>query len=268
MAEQGTVTDEVTDDALSAAWDEEAKGSKSEVVEEEVEEVEKEVPVEETPAEVKEETPPETPASAKTPEELEAEALSHKESSKLGRKVHGLAERLAQAEAKLANTLVTTEEPDVITTPQDYDQLVAARTEKSHQIMSEYQANYLKQLQALKSGEDEYGVYDEVIAELMLDNSPYNRIFGKTYADSNPFADARVNFSEAKVAVLKKRYAEKPTGLPKRETAIPSATPSAVATREVIKQAVLPKLDKAAQDYANYLRSENVPEDEIAEALK
>lgn len=257
MAEEKTVAEEATDDALSAAWETVTEEKKTESVEDKK--------PEETAS--KAETPPEEkPASEEKPPVEEEETIDHKEASKLGRKYKGLEHKVDQILARLDQQPQVTEKPEeeempeVVTTPEDVERVIQAREQKSQQAKVEYERNYLKQVDSLKTANED--LHDEIVAE-MIQN------FNVMHDPKNPFADARVNYAEAKSAVLTKKYTSTKPKVPQRETSeTPPVQPAASATRTATKPYVMPKLDKEAMDYlSDIARREKKSVEEVAKEL-
>ena len=104
----------------------------------------------------------------------------------------------------------------------------------------------------------------------------------KAYADKNlelveidfpqtesGFGDARVNYAEAKAALVEKRSGTAESKLPKREKSDTSPVqPAASTTRTATKVVTLPALDDATTEYVNYLKKIGNTEEQIAEMLK
>lgn len=257
MAEQGTATEKVADDDLSAAWDQ------AQVAEEKKETKEPEAA--ET-SEEKEVPPVEEPATEHPTEDVEVK--DHKESSKLGRKVKGLEEQLRQMRALLeekskAHETSSLEMPEVVSTPEDVEQVLQAREQKSQKVRVEYERNYLKQVDSLKSVTEDDELHEEIVNELVS-----NKQFNVLHDINNPFADARVNYAEAKAFVLQKKLSGPTAKVPHRETSgKPPVQPAASTTRTPSRPVVMPKLDEETQNYVNYLRKQGMSEDDIAKEL-
>lgn len=285
MDEEKTVAEEATDDNLSALWDS-VKGqealAKDDVTEvkEEVKEPAKEVVKEETKQpEAKEELPPEK-ASEATPAPKE-EKEDHKESSKLGRKVHGLYEVIDQLKAEVDRLKKPVSQepdivvPDVISTPEDVQIVLAAERQKNQREQEarataarEYETGFTRQLVAL--GEANEDLHGEIMDLIMENAKKGSTEFNAKFSD-NPSADARVNYAEAKAFILSKKLSEgsgKPK-LPVRETAAaPPVQPAAGATKMDVKPASAKKLSPEAEHYMAYLRRQGTSEEEIEEYTK
>jgi hypothetical protein len=264
-----TATEEVADDDLAAAWDvatgEEKKAgaaeTSSEPVKKEGEDATKIAAAAETPASTQADN---ISAPVETPDQL----AEHKESSKLGRQVKGLKSRLEQVEARLSQKVEVSEEmPEIITTPDDVIKVMKGNkqeeTIQAQRKQDIYERDYIKQLNALESYNS--GLHDEIVALMTEKNSPYGEKLG-----DNGFADARINYAEAKAFLVEKKHTTNRQGeLPIRTLAsIPPVVPAAGASSSATKVATLPKLDPEAQAYVNYLIAEGKTETEIAEMLK
>jgi hypothetical protein len=258
IAKEDTVTaDAVTDESLSAAW--EGTPTEEKAAEAPKEEVEKEAAL------AKEEPAAETPPAEEqqASEAAEAEKLTQQESSRLGRKVHGINERIKQLEAQISamnehNAKNPVQMPEVVTTPEDIEKVLYLKAQREQQATAEYQRDYLTTVQGLSDNNKD--IHDEVFAEMMQNHN--------VRYSPNGFADARINYAEAKAAVLARKLKTAPT-LPKREVSKTAPVqPAASSTKAASKVASVPKnLDPVAQDYVNWLRRQGVSEDEIASQL-
>lgn len=252
--EKETATEEVADEDLSKAWDQ-GVGEKTEEVKEPEEKKEEEKPETETP-------PEEKPASESEPEEV----LDHKESSRLGRKVKGIEGTLQQILARLEQPQTKKEPevevPDVITTPEDVEKVLQARESKTYQAKVQYEQNYLKQIDLLKAAKGNEDLHDEIVTEMMQNHN-------NMYDIRNPSADARVNYAEAKAAVLAKKIANPSPKVAERKNVSEKSPvqPAASATRTAPKTFALPKLDDEAQSYVDYLRKKGMTDEDIAKEL-
>jgi len=260
-AKEGTATAEVADADLSAAWDGAEAPKVEEAPKEEPKETPKEEAKEETPVETtKEETPPVEQAS-ETPE---AEKLSQQESSKLGRKVHGINERIKQLEAQIVamndhRTKNPVEVPEIISTPDDIERYMYVKSQREQQAQAEYEKSYLQTVQQLANQNSD--IHDEVFAEMMQNHN--------VRYSPNGYADARVNYAEAKSSVLLKKLKSSPT-LPKRETAKTApVTPAATATRTATKPVAKVNYDSDPhlKSYAEYLKRQGMSDEDIAKEL-
>lgn len=252
MGEKGTATENtVADDELSHAYD--SIGSKD--TKEEVKEPEKEVSDE---SEGEEKTP-EKASSEPKPEEDE----DHKEASKLGRKVKGLYDRFDQIMARLdqiqqpaRQEVKEVDMPEVITSPEDVERVLSAREERAKQAKVSYERSYLKVIGELAGDNEE--LHEEIYTEMMKNHNVRH--------SDNPDMDARLNYERAKFSVAtRKSDSDKPKRI--KSDKIP-AQPAAGAARSESKSVAMPKLDKEAQDYVNYLRKKGTSEDDIAKILE
>jgi hypothetical protein len=246
MAEK-TATETVADDDLSAAWDNAAEAPE---------------------AEKPEEAAPQEEAVAEAEEPEEEEELDHKSKSKLGRNIKGLRSQMdaimarldqMQAPAKAEPAHVETEEmPETISTPADIDKYLSAKEKRLQQEKLSYESGYLKQVQGLsKANED---MHEEIFAEMMQN-------FNVRHSN-DASVDARINYAEAKAAVLNNKLSEKAGGLPKRATAgKPPVQPAASATHAATRVATIPKLDEHAADYVKYLKKKGMSDEQIAEEM-
>ncbi len=245
MAEQGTATETqaVADDELSAAWDAVEK---------------KEETTSSTEPETK--TPPETASAEEDEFAGISEEQKHKIKSKQGRQIKGLQSRLEMLtreieglKSKPAESSVNV--PETITTAQDVESVLEARDQRRVQEQKKYEGQYVAQLNQLAASNGD--LHDEIVAEMMAN-------FNRRLSD-NAQMDARVNYSEAKSALLERRN----TGqLPNRATTSAAPVqPAANTTRTATKTVSLPKLDAETQEYANYLKSRGMSDEDIAKEL-
>lgn len=260
--DEKTVADEATDETLSKAWGDVKDEEKVETKEE----VKGEVKKDETITKPDEKKPPEKASAEPKDDE---EGLDHKESSKLGRKLKGLYDKVdsltneLEALRKPPKTEPEIEVPEVISTPEDIDKYLAARSEKLQRDQKEYEKNYLGQVNQFKATEEDETFYDEVVAEITRDGSPFNRRF----KGGSAFSDARVNYAEAKAFLISKKMSGKKK-VPDRETAdAPPIQPAASATRTTAKTVSLPHLDAEATAYVGYLRRQGMTDEDIAKEL-
>ena len=255
------------DNDLGKAW-EAVNGDEVVVVEPKAKE---EPPKEETKKDEKAQVEPASDKSAdgtKTvqPDELtpeEKERIAQQERSRLGRQNKGLKDRLKQLEAAATQRTETEGLPEVVTTPQDVEKVIEARNEKQKKAQEAYEADYIKQLDAIEksySGDKDKIELHEEIVDHMIKN------FNRKYSDSG-FGDARVNYAEAKASLIETK-AFPQAKLPKRNTAEePPIRPAATSTRTDTKVVTLPPMDDATKDYVEYLRRNKYTDEQIAKEL-
>ena len=255
MAEKETVADDATDESLSRAWESSEPEVKEEPTEPVAEEHEEEF--------VKPDQTPEKASSAGDKEPVDD--LDHKEKSKLGRKLKGMEDRynllleeVERLKSQGAKTSDEIEVPSVISSPDDIDKYLQAKSQKEHREKREYEGSYMKQINALKEMNDD--LHEDIFAEMMAN-------FNVRHS-SNAFADARINYAEAKASILSKKFSSGEKLVPKRETSgKPPVTPAAGSSRAASKVASLPKLDDDAQNFVSYLRAKGMSDDDIAKEL-
>lgn len=253
--EDKTATEKVADDDLSKAWGDVSEEEKAEETKEE-----------ETKPETEDKKPPEKPEGSKASAESkdDEDGLDHKESSKIGRKLKGLYDKVNTLTSELESLRKPKPEqeievPEVISTPEDVDKYLAARSQKLQREQQDYEKSYLGQVQQLSAKTDDEELHEEIVAEMM-------QSFNVKHTN-NAFADARVNYAEAKASLLSKKISGKKK-VPDRDTAdAPPIQPAASATRTVAKTISLPSLDAAATDYVGYLRKRGMSDEDIAKEL-
>jgi hypothetical protein len=257
---EGTATEEVADADLAAAWEGEEAPKEAPK-----EEAKKEAVAPEAKTETVEESAVEAPpVEEQASEPTEAEKLTQQESSKLGRKVHGINERIKQLESQIATMNDVkiknpVEVPEIISTPDDIERYMYVKQQREQQLQAEYEKSYLTTVQQLADVNKD--IHDEVFAEMMQN---YNVRYSP-----NGFSDARINYAEAKASVLTKKLKSSPT-LPKREVASKApVAPAATATRTTPKPS--PRVDYGSdpnvKSYVDYLKRQGMSDDDIQKEL-
>ena len=249
------ITPSVTDAELDAA----AEGKAPEEITEEP----KEEPKEEAKAE-------EQPKPEPTPEEIAAQE-EHKERSRLGRKLAKVEEELLE-QRKQTNELMQLlrakfepkEEkppdlPEYITTPEELEKYLNYRDQQRVQKQQEYHQNYAKTVYGFKANDAD--AHAEILKEM---DANFRNI-----PTGNPLIDAQINYSQAKAAYFSKLAAAKKV---EREVPVKGGQPEVPTglsgnSRVTSKSPSLPKLDKVAQEYVDYLRSLGKKEDQIVEFI-
>ncbi len=206
-----------------------------------------------------------------TPEEEKKEVKEVKEPvpedhpTKLGRRVKGLETTLAEMNQKLDAFLSRSETrerettkpddelPEIVSTPQDVMRVNQFQKKKEQEEAKAFSRNYLNAFKSLGSGDSE--LYPEIYDEMIKN-------FDKRYSD-DPVADARVNYAEAKVALLERKYAPKKPNVRGKKSEIP--TDLGIESRETPSSPEAVHLDDFAQDFA---KSTGMKEESIREALK
>jgi len=264
MAEPKEVTatkeDVVADADLAKAWD------ATEVVEETTKKEEKEVEAKtgEKPTDIKAESevPSGKEATKLSPEE---ELEAQRERSRLGRQIKGLKDRKEQLKSEIEKMTKPLEVPDVVTSADDVRRVRQADEEAAKKNQEKYEHDYIAMLEKLGSelGSDKADFHSEIV-DSMLNDKRFNR----KWTESG-FGDARVNYAEAKAALVEKRSGTAESKLPKREKSDTSPVqPAASTTRTATKVVTLPALDDATTEYVNYLKKIGNTEEQIAEMLK
>ena len=119
-------------------------------------------------------------------------------------------------------------------------------------------------LKAFSQVEEDDAVYHEVISEVTRKDSPFN-----IKHSDNPMADARINYVEAKLAILNKqlksaKVVTKENPIKGKAPVAPLGTGSTTNSKAPAKDAVLPKLSAEAMGVANYFK---LTPDAISKAL-
>ena len=147
---------------------------------------------------------------------------------------------------------------------QQMQQQVQQQTEGQRQAQQRYEQGYMNTLKAFSQVEEDDAVYHEVISEVTRKDSPFN-----IKHSDNPMTDARINYAEAKLAILNKQI--KSVKVVSRENPIKGKAPvaplgsgSATNSRAPVKDAVLPKLSAEALGVASYFK---LTPDAISKAL-
>ena len=191
----------------------------------------------------------------------------HVERSEFGRKAN---ERLEKMEGRMELILSRLETldslqvqpkretnndfPDVVTTAEDVRKI--NRLDKQNEIeeQKQYSQNYLKTFRTL-GGREDPEFYKEVFSE-MLKN------FDIRHSD-DPIMDARINFSEAKIAVLSRKLPQGKTNLRDKKSTIPTDLGIESRSSEITDEDI--SLDPLARDFAE---SVGMKKDSIREALR
>jgi len=266
--EPATVT-EVTDDALSSAWD-----------------ASEQTQTPETPTEPQGE---QEQVEGEQQEPQAEEPTDNAERSRLGRrlkatedKLDAILARLQPAEpqperpaaipenvtyddtfiqGKIDEAVQAGTLPETIMTPHDQYKVNQFVTQLQHQIGNEYAVRYLNNLKSpVLKGDTPDDVHVEVLAELQRVESPFNL---RRY--DNPTVDARMNYLEAKNAVLTKRLVSgKPPNVFKgKKGELPTGT--SVTTRMDTVADDIPVLYELSQDF---IKRTGMSVDSVKAALK
>jgi hypothetical protein len=281
MADQLSVLEAMLDESPeSSTWDTAALDRAAEEAEQLVTEPTQEPVVEEEPTEqpVAEESEPEAQPEPKIPVETEDNA----ERSRLGRRlanmerqhqqemqdVKMMLSQQTQAMTVLMQRLQTPQAPpepedDYIPTTraefnrylaQQMQQQVQQQTEGQRQAQQRYEQGYMNTLRAFSQVEEDDAVYHEVISEVTRKDSPFN-----IKHSDNPMADARINYVEAKLALISKqlksvKVVAKENPIKGKTPTVPLGSGSATNSRATVKDAVLPKLSADALGVASYFK--------------
>lgn len=210
----------------------------------------------------------ETQTKAEEPEE----PLDQAERTRLGRRVKRTEETLNTILSRLDSVLEQTrsrhdpepseEMPEVITTAEDVLKVVNAyqkRTnQKEHDNQLRYESDYIKTTKSLASTNPD--LHDEIVDEIMAPDSPFNR---KITGDA--VADARINYSEAKAALLAKKTAMPKQTRPNVRGDKVANTSLSVETKTTDKVSAPIELDEFAKDFVSKI---GMKDDSIRDALK
>jgi hypothetical protein len=291
MADQLSVLEAMLDESPeSTTWDTAALDRAAEEANQEpVVEPTQEPVVEQEPAEQPVAVEPEPEVPVETPPPVETE--DNAERSRLGRRLANMERQHQQemqdlkmmlAQQNQAMTMLMQKmqpqpqaEPEddyIPTTRAEFDRYLANRMQQHVQQQSEgqrqaqqrYEQGYMNTLKAFSQVEEDDAVYHEVISEVTRKDSPFN-----IKHSDNPMADARINYVEAKLAILNKQL--KSAKVVSRENPIKGKSPvaplgsgSATNSRAPAKDAVLPKLSAEALGVASYFK---LTPDAISKAL-
>ena len=203
-------------------------------------------------------------AKPKTEEETD----EHKERSQLGRKVKKIEDTLTDLSQKLdtyfsnLNRPVVSEKgnelPEYISTPDDLDKHLDARERKRREATGKYEGAYGVEMRKI-GGKDSEEVSSEVLKEVFTLDSPFNR-----YITGNPATDARINYAEAKAAIVSKKIAvSKPKPNVKGEKP-PGSTNLNVSTGEPESSVGEIQLDDFAQ---SFVTSTKMKDESVRSAL-
>lgn len=195
------------------------------------------------------------------------EPVSEDHPTKLGRRVKGLETTLSEMNQKLdaffsrsesrdretAKTVTNDELPEIISTPDDVVKVNRFMKKKEQEDQEVYTKNYLNNFKSLGSRDSE--LYPEIYDEMIKN-------FNVRYSD-NPQNDARVNYAEAKAAILSQKYAPTKPNVRGKKGEIP--TDLGIESRETVTSSESVHLDDMAMDFA---KSTGMKEESIREALK
>lgn len=263
------VTETVTDEALSSAWDAtQSDGVTEAVAQEEVTEG------------IQEE--------GKQGEPVPEEPTDNAERSRLGRRMKSLEDSLSQLLTKLdtipnqanaaqpqANAPAKYDDsymerelqaaidqgiiPDTIITPMDQLRVDNYRAQVEEKRSLEYQRGYIDVLKGF-GGNTDNALHDEIVAELFRVESPYNQ---RRYGD--PAVDAHLNYLEAKAAILEGKMTtptSKNVFKGKQGTA---PTGNHVSTTVQPGEDAAMKLDEVS---LQFIKSQGMSEESVRNALK
>lgn len=208
----------------------------------------------------------ETSTPKEEKKELKAkEPVPEDHPTKLGRRVSGLETTLAEMNQKLdaffsrseirdrETTKTDGELPEIISTPEDVIKVNRFQRKKEQEEQEAYSRNYLNTFKSFGSRDPEF--YPEIYDEMVKN-------FNIRYSD-DPRNDARVNYAEAKAAILSKKYAPLKPNVKDKKSEIP--TDLGIESRETSTSSQTVHLDDLAQDF---VKSTGMKEESIKEALK
>lgn len=239
------MSDKVSDSELDDAIEEEVATEDAAAGEEETNEKKEEEGAEEEKEEVEE-----TGKSEEAAEE-------HKVSSRLGRKVKNLEDRIAAYESVERQKEPVEEldsEDETSVSMKDVRVLIAKAKKEDEETKTAYNNTYLQTAISLSEHED------EEFANTVLDEMDTN--FNTLYSD-DPTKDAEMNYLKAQNAVLRKtqnKGKENPLKGDKPKAAL-GVTGGDTNTQSTFK---MPKLDEHAQDL---IKHSNFTEEDIRDAL-
>lgn len=189
--------------------------------------------------------------------------------TKLGRRVKGLETTLSEMNQKLDNFFsrfdardreTIREEtglPEIISTPEDVIKVnrYMKKKEQEEEIKDKenFSRNYLNDFKSLGSRDSE--LYPEIYDEMIKN-------FNIRYSD-DPKNDARVNYAEAKAALLSRKFAPVKPNIKGKKPEIPIDL--GIESKETPISSESVHLDDFAQDFA---KSTGMKEESIKEALK
>jgi DNA mismatch repair ATPase MutL len=283
--EQATVTQPVTDADLSSAWEnaQTAQPQDSQPQEQTTEQ------------QTQTETEPQTQTETETATEAEEpdEPIDHKERSRLGRrlakmeehygKIEQLLERFAQpqqpqqsqpqplaptapvayGDSYLQQQLDAAKQngiiPDFVTTPEDHIKIDAFVRQVRGQMEQQYSNAYLQEVANIKT---QSAVPDELHAEIVKELTGATPFNVKHYDD--PLIDSRINYANAKAAVLERRLTAASTKFKGQHSALPTG----VTTSDRVQSAAVPKIPKFTEAEADFIKRTNMSEASIERAFK
>ena len=199
-----------------------------------------------------------------TPEE-EKKEVPEDHPTKLGRRVKGLETTLAEMNQKLDAFLSRSEAhdkepvkenedlPEIVSTPEDVFKVNRFLKKKEQEEQKIYSSNYLNIFRSLGSRDQE--LYAEIYDEMIKN-------FNVRYSD-DPQADARINYAEAKAALLSRKFAPLKPNVKGKKSGIP--TDLGVESREEPSSTEAIHLDDLAKDF---VKSTGMKEESIRESLK
>jgi len=279
-ATETAVTEQVTDADLGAAWenDQGATGetqieTQGEVATEETQEVEG------TAGDIE----------GQEDDGIPDEPADNRERSRLGRRMKSLEDTLSNISSKLdtigkpateeqgfvapvqtvygddylAQQIQSAKEqgiiPDIITTPEDIIRTNNFVNSVNQHMQQRYAQGYLGETSRLQTaGKVTDTLHDEIMAELKSTTSPFN-----TQHTGNPTIDARINYAEAKAAILAKQVATPKTVF--KGKGAETATGVTASTRTDSKVDDMPTLDEKANEF---IRLTGMKPESVKAALK
>lgn len=197
------------------------------------------------------------------------EEEDHSEKSRLGRKVKRMEEQFSNILEKFDDFMSqrssfspqpsppVDELPEFIQTPEDVEKVLSNREKRISMAQQIYSGNYIKQLQGLGNVNNE--IHDAILNE-MAENQNFN-----LRHTGNPIVDARLNYAEAKAAVLAKKTAGTKPNIPvSGSSPIAPTGISATSRNAVTPTSDLPELSEASKEF---IRRTGMSEEDVKAAL-
>jgi len=136
--------------------------------------------------------------------------------------------------------------PDIITTPEDIIMTNNFVNQVNQSMQHRYVHGYLGETARLQTvGKVADTLHNEIMAELRSSTSPFN-----TQHTGNPSIDARINYAEAKAAILAKQVATPKTVF--KGKGAETATGVTASTRTDTVKEEIPELDAKALEFVRY----------------
>lgn len=246
LAEDATVTDKVTDEALNAALEGRETSEQGPTVK--ATEAEPEHQDDEHGQEEDEDHATKTRLGRKV-KKLEEVMVTKSEFNQLMTKLDTFMTR--PSEQQVSTPLI--DMPEYVATPDDVEKVIQARENRIRSEQDTYQKAYVSTMVSMGQGND---THDEIVKEMMT-NFNVRRT-------GNPQIDAELNYAKAQAAVLSRQTTK--TVPVKGDKPIGTGVTHGVTNTQT--KVTLPKLTPEAENFVSYMKRQGMSDESISEALR